>query len=210
MRLCVENRVEYDSGPKKDFWELIRDRLRAITGRDFRNVGQKVGLLVKQRHEQRRRETTGTERRRSELTIATDRWIDVIRDEQSRINAARRQKELRREEAVEAQRTRDSLLRSRSTRDRESDNDESETDDEASGEETLSTTSRPSRKRRRRGEEPLHSMATAIQGLASSWVASDERSSTEIVAVERKLDGVASRMDDILEALRTRARQASP
>ena len=213
MRLCVDNRVDYDSGPKKEFWDLIRHRLRTITGRDFRNVGQKVGLLVRQRFDQRRQETTGTERRRSELSIAIDSWIGVIEDEQSRIEAARRQKELRRDEAAEAQRTRDSLLSSRSGRARESDNDVSDSAGEASGAESQSTASRPSRKRRRRGDEPLQSMATAIQGLASSWVASDERSSSEIVAVERKVDaverkndGVASRMDDILEALRTRAR----
>jgi hypothetical protein len=56
-------------------------------------------------------------------------------------------------------------------------------------------------------------MAAAIQGLASSWIASDELRSSEIVAVERqvqtverKLDSLTSRMDDILEVLRAAPR----
>jgi hypothetical protein len=113
MRLCVENRVEYDEGPKKDFWDLIRDRLRTITGHDFKNVRQKVGLLVRNRLDVLARETTGRERTRSELSIAIDSWIDVLNDEKRRIEASRREKELRREEAAEAHRTRDNLLRSR-------------------------------------------------------------------------------------------------
>jgi chromosome segregation ATPase len=171
-----------------------------------------VRQRLDQRLDQRQQETTGTERRRSKLTIAIDSSIGVIQDEQSQIKAARRQKKLCRNEAAKAQRTRDSLLSSRSGRARESDNDKLDLAAEALGAESPLTASRPSRKRLQRGHEPLQSMATAIQGLASSWVASDERSSSEIVAVERKvdaverkLDGVTSKMDNILDAFCARA-----
>ena len=186
MRLYVEHRVEYASGPKKDFWHLVHDRFQAITGRDFKNVGERVGLLVRQRLSQLSRETSGTEQTCSELTIALDCWIEVIRDEQSRLMAARH-KEQRREEAAEAQRTRDSLLQSRSVRERETEREDSDGGEGVSGAETPSTASRASRTSRklpRKGDGPLESMATAIQGLASSWVASDELRSSDIVAVE--------------------------
>ena len=63
------------------FWEGVRDTFQSESGSNFRNVRNKVNLLV----DQRRRELvdeTGREKDANEYTNAIDAWLAILDDEE--------------------------------------------------------------------------------------------------------------------------------
>lgn len=155
VRICVENRLAYDQGSKKDFWDLVRAQFRAASGIDFRNTGQKLSMLVKRRLEELESQTTGTEHAVTERTNALDSWLEVLKEQQELALASKEEKNRRAAEAGAADAERDNLLRRRADRSRFADNFTSEGTQDLDDElydvvESRSTTpSTAGRKRRR-------------------------------------------------------------
>ena len=78
VQICVAHKSAYRSGNKLQFWKEVDQTLRQQTGKNFTNVRQKMTALVRERKEEIELQTTGTESSNTELSIATDDWIDVL------------------------------------------------------------------------------------------------------------------------------------
>ena len=92
MRLCCARKLAYLQETKLIFWRGICETFQQETGSTFRNVRNKVNLLVEQRRQQLI-DWSGEEEDANEFTNAVDEWIAILDDEDRERQRRKRRKE---------------------------------------------------------------------------------------------------------------------